>query len=403
MIRSGQICVSLLYNYLTSNIQETNSGDSLDKKSNTLKIISNTFSNYGGVLSKLAQMLNHDNPDNNSFSDCRPFSQKETSLYLENLFDTNVNFSNQIEDIDFTPFKSGSVGQIHKVILVGGDNIIIKVQYVGLEKQIKNDLAILDMVVKYMYNFINPENAMNDVKRKLFEELDYKNEVVNQKRMCELWNGANCYNIKIPKIYDALCTDTTIGMELINGNGLAEFIENSTAEEKNNIGTAIFYFIFKNIFAHKIYYSDLHYGNFLVSSDNKSLYVTDFGCLHELSDELISHFKRMYKCILNDEEVKFYDLMEEMGILNDEVSAYSREYMYEYFVKVFEPLTSTDFEFTHTWSDEANKKEPELMKEWNLPENLVHFNKIVHCLYFIFVKLNLKGNFRKMFEEELLI
>jgi hypothetical protein len=92
-----------------------------------------------------------------------------------------------------------------------------------------------------------------------------------------------------------------------------------------------------------------------------------------------------------------------MGILNNEISPASKEYMYEYFVKVFEPLIRNDFEFTREWSDEANKKEPELMKEWNLPENLVHFNKIVHCLYYMFVKLNLKGNFRQIFEDELLI
>jgi len=401
MIRSGQICVSLLYNYLTSNVQETDSSDSLDKKSNTLKIISNTFSNYGGVLSKLAQMLNHDNPDNNSFSDCKPFSQKETSLYLENLYNTDVDFSNQIKSIDFKPFKSGSVGQIHKTVLTNGDKIIIKVQYVGLEKQIKADLAIIDMFVKYMYNFINPDNAMKDIKRKLFEELDYENEMNNQKRIYELWDGNNCYNIKIPKIYDTLCSGTTIGMELIDGNGLGGFIETATQQEKNDIGLAIFYFIFKNIFVHKIYYSDLHYGNFLVN--NGALYVTDFGCLHDLSDQLVSQFKSIYKCISNEDKDRFYVLMTEMGILNDEVSPASKEYMYEYFVKVFEPLTHNDFEFTHEWSDDANKKEPELMKEWNLPENLVHFNKIVHCLYFMFVKLNLKGNFRQIFEDELLI
>ena len=56
MIRTGSICVSLLCNYLKSKHNKS-SDDDLGKKSATLKCIKNTFENYGGVFSKLAQML----------------------------------------------------------------------------------------------------------------------------------------------------------------------------------------------------------------------------------------------------------------------------------------------------------------------------------------------------------
>ena len=74
MIRSGKICLSLLYNCLSTpkHKNEDNSDDEFLNKKNKLKTISKVFENYGGVLAKLSQLLCMDEQNDSSFSKCEP-------------------------------------------------------------------------------------------------------------------------------------------------------------------------------------------------------------------------------------------------------------------------------------------------------------------------------------------
>ena len=82
-------------------------------------------------------------------------------------------------------------------------------------------------------------------------------------------------------------------MEYIDAEGLTSFIENSTQEEKNLIGKYIVEFIFVNFYKHGIFYSDIHYGNFLIK-DKQVLYVTDFGCINNIDDILLNNLKNLH-------------------------------------------------------------------------------------------------------------
>ena len=178
MLRSGSICISFLYKYLTSD-NEINKEDDVDgnknlvKKSNKLKCLADTFQSYGGVLAKLSQFLCYENQDSSVFSDCKPFSRDDTIKYFKEHYKNYPEFFKDVKYIDFEPYKSGSVGQVHKAIYKDDTDIIIKVQYVGLKEQIDSDLFILDKLISYMYSFANLSNAMIDIKTKLNEELDY--------------------------------------------------------------------------------------------------------------------------------------------------------------------------------------------------------------------------------------
>lgn len=151
MMRTGSICISLVCNYLKS--QNKSEGyDDLSNKASTLKCIKETFENYGGVFSKLAQLLCFDDNESDSkvFSDCKPVNMGKTIEYLKTEFKNNHDFFKNIESIDYEVFKSGSVGQVHKGKLYDGSDIILKVQYIGLSDQIKDDLVILEQIINFL-------------------------------------------------------------------------------------------------------------------------------------------------------------------------------------------------------------------------------------------------------------
>ena len=90
MIRSGTICLSFLYKYLSES-NNAKTSDDLGKKANTLKCLKETFENYGGVFSKLAQMLcfEDNSSDSKVFSECKPVNMGKTIEYLQNEFKRN--------------------------------------------------------------------------------------------------------------------------------------------------------------------------------------------------------------------------------------------------------------------------------------------------------------------------
>ena len=93
------------------------------------------------------------------------------------------------------------------------------------------------------------------------------------------------------------------------------------------------------------------------------------------------------------------DIMDE-----DNISSESRNYMYQYFQEQLEPfICDRVFEFTEEWLDRVTEKNIELMREWNLPKNIVYINKIFYGLIHILTKLNLTANLLHIFKKIQLI
>jgi predicted unusual protein kinase regulating ubiquinone biosynthesis (AarF/ABC1/UbiB family) len=125
----------------------------------------------------------------------------------------------------------------------------------------------------------------------------------------------------------------------------------------------------------------------------------DFGCLNFIEDDMLDNLKLIHKSILNDDVDSFYIAIENLGIINANISIESKNYAYEYFKFQYIPWTYNDFEFTEEWLQKSIYKDIDLMKEWNLPSNMVYFNKIPFGLFHILTKLKLKYDFTDFFKE----
>lgn len=391
MLRSGSVFMSFLYNSLTYESKEDESSSLLKKKSRKLKCFSDTLQNYGGVLSKISQMLSLDDQSSAVFSDCNPFQREKTIKYFKERMENN----DQVDSVDFSVYKSGSVGQVH-IAKYKGKKIVFKVQYVGLAQQTQSDLDILNKLTSYLYSFSDLKHAMVNIKAQMYDELNYVSEIKNQRVIYELYEDDKY--IEIPEIIPELCTEDILSMYFVEGESLDSFIKSSTQEEKNFIGMQMVRFVFKNIYVHGLLYADIHYGNFLIR-DRSTLCVLDFGCLQYLSKSLRESLRELYLSIRNKDKDEFYRVVEEMGIIDKTISNKSKEYIYDYFCIQHEPWISDDFEFTEEWLEMATEKDTQLMSEWTLPKDMVYFNKIPYGGYHVFTKLKLRGNFETLFDE----
>ena len=399
MLRSGSICASLLYKYLTTNDDAIDKSDKYQKNLLKVKVLSETFANYGGILSKISQMINYAYGVHNSdvFSECKPVNQKKTRDFLESEM---LEFDDDIISYETSVYKSGSVGQVHKAIFKDNREIVIKVQYVGLKEIFDNDIYILDSIANYLFTDLNIKDAMKDIKKQLYEELDYRIEARNQNHMKELWKDDAF--IKIPDLIPELCNEKILTMEYIAGvESLNEFLDRAAEEEIKHIGDLIIRFMFVNLFKHGLIYTDVHYGNFLIK-DRKTLYILDFGSVHHVDRKVHSYLGCMLNAVYIGDKEQFYYIMEKLGVIPEDkrISPESEDYMWEYFNLQFRPWTTHDeFQFCNDFVDECGLRDVTLMNEWVLPAKMIWLNKLCHGFTHIIGKMNFKGNYIDLFKE----
>ena len=401
MLRTGSVCASLLYKYLTTSADETiDKSDKYQQNLLKVKMLAETFANYGGVLSKISQMVNYAYGIHNStvYSECKPINTKKTKDFLESEL---LEFDDELISYDREVFKSGSVGQVHRAIFKDGRDIVIKVQYTGLKQIFDGDLFVLDMIANFLFTDANINDAMSDIKKQLYEELDYRIEARNQSLLRNLWQENN--SIKIPILIPELCNEKLLSMEYIDGaQSLNEFLDCATKPEVKVIGDLMIQFMFENLFKHKLIYTDVHYGNFLIK-DKTILHVLDFGSIHYIDESVFTFLPVLMRAIyLNDKEV-FYDIFEQLGVITKErpLTEESKEYMWSYFQLQFQPwiLEDEEFEFSEAWVDECGLRNVSLMNEWILPANMIWLNTICHGFTHIIAKMNFKGNYIQMFKD----
>lgn len=397
--KTSKICLKVIYNYLTSE-----SDSSVTAKANKIKCLSNVFASYGGILGKISQMLCMEDGHGEMYADCKPYSMEKTIEFIKNEFAINEDgFFNRITCMDFSVYKSGSVGQVHKAVYTDDDSgaidVVMKVQYVGLRKQFDDDLNLLHAISSFLYNFVD-KTTEKEVVSKLYEELDYRLEFKNQQQMCEIWDSDP--TIQIPKLIPSICNEHILTSELVIAEDMFSFIKNSTQDQRNVIGMAIIRFVYTNMFVHGIFYSDIHYGNFLVKNKN-ILVVIDFGCVNTINPILSTQLLTIRESVIKDDSWLFYDTVKDIGILDDNViTPKSRIYMWEYFKLQFEPLISGNFNFTKEWLGIYTDKDMDTMKDWVLPSNCVYFNKINYGMSHVLAELNLQGDISGIFESIIL-
>ena len=395
MLRTASITFSYMLNYLKS--LSLGKEDTLENKNKNLMCLNTTLRKYGGLLSKVSQMLCYEKYNDDVFSDCKPVYRKKT---LENTIKKykNNEFHSGLTHLEPTVFKSGSVGQIHRGTFNGKD-VILKVLYEGLYKQTVEDFKILEVIARYMYSTTDLTFAMEDIKNSIYIEYDFENERKQQVNMKKIWKHDE--NIVIPTIIPELCSKNEVCMEFLKGEVLNRMIDNLNTDEKKSLCITITKFLFKNILEHQLLYSDVHAGNFIVLKDDDvmKLGVLDFGCIQFISENILDFIKNTLIILSskNPSKTEFLNEIVKIGILdsetikNDEIT----EYMFEYFKTQYEPFTSDYIECTKEWLDKVSHKNIEKMKVWKLPKGMVYFNRFIHGLFCLYSIMGFNGCLKK--------
>ena len=195
---------------------------------------------------------------------------------------------------DTEPYAAASIGQVHKATTLDGQDVIVKVQYPGVDKSVNSDLKQLKLTLKLGGLLKLPKDSVdqlfNEIRERLNEELDYENEARNIQDFIHFHQDDS--GLIIPSVVTSLSSRRVLTMEFVAGDHISELDKNSyTQEIINLIGQRLFRTMADQLFKFQAIHGDPHAGNFAFRPDG-TVIMYDFGCVKHLKPEIVDAYKK---------------------------------------------------------------------------------------------------------------
>jgi ubiquinone biosynthesis protein len=190
-------------------------------------------------------------------------------------------------EFHFEPAAAASLSQVHLGVLKEtGEQVAVKVQRPGIDKKVKSDLDILDILSQFLDQqfedlrvFELPE-LVKSVRRTLIKELDFTLELSNME-IARSYAGDG--EIKIPRNYKAYSSRKVLVMEYFEGIRFRDILP-AGKEERERVAKQGLHAAVKQILEDGFFHADPHPGNLIIGADG-SLGIIDWGMVGRLTDQ----------------------------------------------------------------------------------------------------------------------
>ena len=332
-----------------------------------------------------------------------PFDMIRRQL-IKALGDTPENLFQSFEQ---TPFAAASIGQVHKAVTKAGQECVVKIQYPGVKESCDSDLKHLKRALKLAGLVkVSPEvidKTFEEIRRMLYEELDYEHEAENIKLFTEYYKD-HPYII-MPELLEELSAETVLTLSYVPGDNLQQVKQPRYSQETiNQIGYRIFEAFGEQIYDLRAVHSDPHPGNFAFKPDG-SIIIYDFGAVKRLDSGVIEHMRNLVIAAL---ERKLDNLDEEllkMGVRTDNGKPFDIEHYREWldiFLAPFasyEPYDFSDSQLHKQMMVKVKKDGMKYIGAFQPSPETMHVNRVISGHYWTMVELGVNISFRPLIDK----
>jgi predicted unusual protein kinase regulating ubiquinone biosynthesis (AarF/ABC1/UbiB family) len=310
--------------------QEKNQIDSEQFRKNARKVL-NTFISLGPVYIKLGQWLSsradilpqpyleelsklQDSVPSAPFDQVKPIIEKDLGPIDE-----------KFDSIDPNSISGASLGQVYRGT-ISGQQIVVKVKRPGIEKVVAKDIQVLKKVLPLALRFVDPnlrysaKAMLSQFIETIHEEMDYKNEVQNLKRIKEDMAGST--NVIIPSVYDDYSSKNVLTMEYLPGIKVTNVQAlDEKGIDREQLVIDVHKVFFTMLLKHSVFHADPHPGNISVTDDGK-LILYDFGMVGRINNETRFKLIRLYLALIEKNPPRVVNAMNDLSMLTP---GYNRE------------------------------------------------------------------------------
>ena len=220
-------------------------------------------------------------------------------------------------------FAAASLGQVHRATLRSGEEVVVKIQYPGVEKTVKSDLQnakalinALKLVARDMMRNrdMDYRGVYEELKTRMEEELDYELEAANIALFRELYKDDD--EIVIPRVVPERTTRRVITLGYVDGYKIRDIFQPGVEQAlKDKVMLKLYDITWQQLLCFGVVHVDPHPGNYLVTHHPK-LGILDFGCIRILPPDLRGAYRDLNRALLEDDDRLFRDSLVRLDFLN---------------------------------------------------------------------------------------
>ncbi len=220
---------------------------------------------------------------------------------------------------DEDAFAAASLGQVHKAELPSGEEVVVKVQYPGVEETVNEDLRNVKALLQtftligrdVMRQKIDQSDVYRELEERLHEELDYVNEAKNIALFQKVFRDDD--EVLIPEVYPDFSSRRVLTMSLLEGYPFQEILQPGVEQSlKDWVAIKYFRVLWRQIFEFGVLHTDPHPGNYLITYHPK-LAILDFGSIRVFPEPIRKAYHHLAKAILAADEPTMADCFVRLG------------------------------------------------------------------------------------------
>jgi ubiquinone biosynthesis protein len=224
---------------------------------------------------------------------------------------------------EMKPWAAASIAQVHKAFLAKEKTwVAVKVRRPEVDRVFTRDMAMIRMLFMFfnrfsILSFMRWPDMLWELEQVFNEELDYRYEITNQRRIRRTLSWHEVY---VPKVFERYCTRKIIVMEFIEGVCMADFlrtweadparvekwlVENDIDAEK--VGKRLFRSYLRQVLEDNLFHADLHPGNILLLRENR-VSLLDFGSVGSSEGDLLRKYDVYLEALSTGQYTKAIDV-----------------------------------------------------------------------------------------------
>jgi ubiquinone biosynthesis protein len=223
------------------------------------------------------------------------------------------------DDWEEMPFAAASISQVHRARLrKNGQWVAVKVQRPGIQEVFARDLGLISGILRRMHflpglKFINWDGMVRELERIMGEEIDYRYEAANLRRMRKLLRKHKVY---VPKPYRPLCSQHIIVMEFVPGVLMTDYLTINRRDpervqawcqtnniEPRKVGSRLMRSFYRQLFEDNLFHGDLHPGNIMLLRDSRFALI-DLGTVGSLEARFVRTYRNVVRSFAEGDYTK---------------------------------------------------------------------------------------------------
>jgi predicted unusual protein kinase regulating ubiquinone biosynthesis (AarF/ABC1/UbiB family)/nucleotide-binding universal stress UspA family protein len=244
-----------------------------------------TFGKLGQILSTRPDLLPPELVDELATLQDRvtPLTEAEVVAVMEQ--ELRVPWEDVFRSIEPVPMAAGTIAQVHRAVLAGGERVVVKVQRPTAEREILQDVGLLERVAARagerpaFRELVDVPAIIDHLATSLRRELDFRNEAANIERMRGVL--ASFDRLDVPHVYGELSSGRLLVMEEVQGVPIREAPE---VPERAAAARQLLESYYQQVLGEGFFHADPHPGN-LMWADGR-IYLLDLGMTAEVEPKL---------------------------------------------------------------------------------------------------------------------